>query len=81
MGQYARDNAEAAGENAIGNLQCIRRRLKPYLVSSYLSLSLSVTHPHVLLQEENVLEDMLKLRTAACIGLLDMEIQMQANEH
>lgn len=80
MGQNARDNAEAAGENAIGNLQGINRGLEfivPYLVPSHVSL----TYPHVLLQEENVLEDMLKLRTAACIGLLDMEIQVQANEH
>lgn len=58
MGQNARDNAEAAGENAIGNLESINRRLElnvPYLVSSLVSL----TYPHVLLQEENVLEDML----------------------
>jgi len=42
---------------------------------------MSIAYPHVLLQEEYVLKDMLKFGTAACVRFLDVEIKMQADEH
>lgn len=79
MGQNARNNAKTAGENAIRNLQATSQLDIDICIKK--SIVMLTAYPHVLLQEEYVLKDMLKLGTATCVRFLDVEIKVQADEH